>query len=218
RLQRLQRCLQSGCVSIRSVEGFAAPGRGIYQNSLPSGFNSFLPENLSRSASCIRSEHAICTWIPFLDNGALIDVLQLVGPQIHLIRHELVLREKVVSRHEVAHDVSRSICSSFHVVPHFLHRRTVPHIDVGLIGALSELRRKGRVVEEELAGLEFLKVLSGLVLDEAHSRVVPELNMKWRVPRPGRKHPYMPVLTVIRVIDHPAKQSLGIAQCTIARK
>src|SRR5699024_10901228 len=151
--------------------GLATPSRGIYQNSLPSGFNSLLPENPSRSASCIRSEHAICTWIPFLDNGTLIDVLQLVGTQIHLVRHELVLREKVVSRHKVTHHVSRSICSSFHVVPHLLQRRTVPHIDVGLVGTLSELRRKGRVVEEELAGLEFLKVLSGLVLNEAHSRV-----------------------------------------------
>src|SRR5699024_4689094 len=181
-------------------------------------FNSLLPENPSRSASCIRSEHAICTWIPFLDNGTLIDVLQLVGTQIHLVRHELVLREKVVSRHKVTHHVSRSICSSFHVVPHLLQRRTVPHIDVGLVGTLSELRRKGRVVEEELAGLEFLKVLSGLVLNEAHSRVAPELNMKWGIPRLGRKHPCMPVFTVFRVIDHPAKQSFGIAQCTIARK
>src|SRR5699024_9074039 len=197
-------------------EGLATPSRGIYQNSLPSGFNSFLPENLSRIASCICSEHAICTWIPFLDNGTLIDVLQLVGAQIHLVRHEFVLREKVVSRHKVAHHVSRSICSAFHVVTHFLQRRTVPHIDVDLIGALRELRRKGRVVEEELAGLEFLKVPSGLVLNEAHSRVVLELSMKRRVPRPGRKHPCMPVFTVFSVIDHPAKQSLGIAQCTIA--
>src|SRR5699024_8015437 len=152
--------------------------RGIYQNSLPSGFNSFLPENLSRSASCIRSEHAICTWIPFLDNGALIDVLQLVGPQIHLVRHELVLGEKVVSRHEVAHHVSRSICSSFHVVPQLLQRRTVPHVDINLIGSFDEFGRESRVIEEELAGLEFLKVLSGLVLDEIHPRVVSEFSMK----------------------------------------
>src|SRR5699024_2976312 len=159
-----------------------------------------------RRIACSGSEHMIDTWVPLFDYGTLIDVVQLVRIQVHLLRHELVLREEVIRRHEVAHHISRTIRTACNVIPHLFQRSTVPHVDIGLIRSFDEFSRKGRVIEEKLAGLQLFKVLSGPVLDEIHSRMTSELSMEYRIPSPGRQDPSVTVFPVVRIIEHPPEQ------------
>ncbi len=198
-------------------ERFTLPG-GRVQNDLPSverqtGRLEAFADGLG--AGGIR-ELAVDARIPLLDDLAAVDVAEFVRRFIHLFDHEPVRGEQVVGREEVADHVGYAGSRVPDVEAHPLQGRAVPGVEIHLLGALAELDRERRVVDQISARRERPVVAGRGRAHEPNRRVIGELAHDGGILVLAREHPHVLEVRELRGCTQPPEDRLRVAEHPVA--
>jgi hypothetical protein len=104
------------------------------------------------------------------------------------------------------------------VVAHLLERGTVPRVEIDLPRTPTKLGGEGRVVDQIPACGQSTKVGEGRDSNEAHTRMTPKLRDRLPVFAATAQNPDVPQVGELRFVQDSTKDSLRVAEHTVAGK